>query len=717
MDTFLELNVALLYYRDEIEEFLFKDDHAFGKYLLYLFDKNKITKEYWIDFKKFDLIDKKSIQFKSIISTFSSQFFIDFLLSLRSPKVKYLINLLTNFKQYFVNKLKESFRLKFCDFPIIPFDNDGEKFPISEILLQTKYIEYGKFDSKYYVDNEFTNCLQSHNSKFLFIGNAGSGKTCHFRKIIYQWCAKQDIFQDYIVIPLNLKEISSENFEIEIWRQIFNNQPNEDEQELIKQTIKPLEKGSKNQSKILFLFDGADECSPRCQKILDILHGRFNLSHNLIVWSQHWRARQIGKYFDIVYEIQEYSENDIFNYFEIFFKFEQSKTMSRIHQAQSLFEFLKKNKPKIFKQCSNPFIALLAAIIWGNDRREAFENLFTLYDFAVDIFFTQKLFDEEKKVQVFDLCTEIACKNLLFNKDIEKNQLLLESNFAAGLLTVSTSYYDYRKKSRIEKLKFIHTSFQEFFTAKYFINNTTENRQFLRNRIKNFYREENMTEKEREAFFERHFKVLNVLSFMKSANIDIYDEIISNNRFLSIFETSLSGNLLEIIKNGSENGMIKLSSDHFPNRVMSYVFKLYGESLTAIDFDYVDFDANHCFKLISENCYSLKRVKLHSYFHEMKLSDHFYKILNISSLENISIGNLFFTDDKDNKTKNFDGKFKNLQELSIINSNLPSFMPKFSNLIKLDVQNSKIGLFILLSRYFLFLYVFHKQILLSFNKY
>lgn len=684
-------NAAILYYKEEIVEFFLKNDEYHAKYLLYLFENEKITVDQWLDSQKFDLKKtQEENEFNYYVTQFTTQFFVDFLRNLNKIKTINLISKLENFKQVFIDKLKISYRKKYCHSTIIPFDEDGQNFSIKQILLETKYRKFNENYSDQELslkDNQFLKTIEKINNRFLFIGNAGSGKSCHFRKIICDWCEKKDFLENYILFALNLKEITMEDFEKEIYFQIFDTEPNSNDLSILRQIIQTCNRSIDTKENVIFLLDGADECSTTCPKIIDILNGNFEMDYPTIVWSREWKAKQIKRSYDKVYKIEEFTENDILNYFQIFFKYEKPKNLcdvnSRLDPSIALFNFLRNEKRKIFKHCSNPFISLLSAILWNNDKKDAFNDIFDLYSFAVDTFLEKKI-NDDTKTEVIEECCKIAYKNLLFENDIEKTELLSKCEFAGGLLTSSCSYYNWKRKKRIEKLKFIHTSFQEYFTA-CFILKSPENRRILHEDLNNFSdNNRNMT------YIDRYFKLSIVLNLFKDSYKQIFDTIKSNDNIINILETNLSNNLIQLIQNGPENGILRLSTDYIPNEIISYLIRAYGNSLKVIIFRFVEFDVNYFFRLILENSIEIQKLVLEFYYTKITDNDYLKKLFKLHSIEILEISGIHFFDESENDNFDYE-KNENLKQLTFNNSLLPKRTPFLPNLIKLDLNGSDIG--------------------------
>lgn len=244
-------NAAILFYKENILQFFIEqeEDEIYLKYLNFLCKNGKLSLDFIENPNKFD---PKKINFKLRIAQFSTDNFIRFLTNLNIENAKNLKNKLNNFVPDFIECIQDSLKHKFETSTFIPFDKDSTNLPIDDILLPTKYTEFNANNGKKFIDTDFIDDLKVP-FRCLFIGNAGSGKTSHFKKLVHCWCKTKDILQEYIFLPLNLDTMNHKKFEKNIWNEIFDKEPNDDDLSIL-QFILGLEK-------VVFLFDGLDEFS------------------------------------------------------------------------------------------------------------------------------------------------------------------------------------------------------------------------------------------------------------------------------------------------------------------------------------------------------------------------------------------------------------------------------------------------------------------------
>lgn len=459
MANLAKTNAALLYYWDNILEFLLEENEAFARYVIYLFDHNKISVTEWLDIEKFEINRNSLINFKPNICSLSTDFFIRYLSNLNRRKADILIDLLENFKQFFIDKLKNAYRKKYCEMRVIFFDENGEKFPIQNLLVQTNYKKYEDETGNIYKNNDFLSDFPPKLTRCLFFGEAGVGKTCHFRKIIYDWCNNENIFKNSILIPLNIKQVKFSQFEVEIWRQIFDKEPTEVEITILQAIL------TSNDGANIYLFDQVDEYSTVCKKIVDILFGRDSSKFSLIAWGRKMKLNELDHSFNLLYELNKFIEKDILKYFTIYFTYEESNIeiskRKRTSQASELFQFLKENRSRLLSFCSNPFISMLSAILWNNDKENAFEDIFNLMDLLIHVCLKDTI-TNEGKILLSNLYTSLDDQKT--NKQLVREKIFNELKSLGLQFDSSSSYYDYKRRKRIGKSFANEISMEECLT-------------------------------------------------------------------------------------------------------------------------------------------------------------------------------------------------------------------------------------------------------------
>ncbi|KAK2900556.1 hypothetical protein Q8A67_008671 [Cirrhinus molitorella] len=305
----------------------------------------------------------------------------------------------------------------------------------------------------------------------ILVGDSGSGKSFILEKIMLDW-ASGELYSEIFdaVIHLKFDELKCISEEIHMSELLSWSCPLTLDQnsEILKTTPE----------KVLYLIDGMDEFSfnPHIQissptdpsqkaPIMDILHCLLRdlmlLESSVIVTTRYTAAAELSNLFkrpQHFTEIVGFSERGVQEYFQKFF---QDKQVFR-----KTYESVKSNE-SLLTACSVPLLCWMVCFclkkhFTGSDH--VMRELKTTT--SIYVYFVSTLLEHHDQSQ--SVLTMLRSLGQLAEEGVKKRQVLFDNKSVSNpSLDFLTNVFLYKGGKHF--LKFMHFSFQEFFTALYYV--------------------------------------------------------------------------------------------------------------------------------------------------------------------------------------------------------------------------------------------------------
>ncbi|CAD5119647.1 DgyrCDS8241 [Dimorphilus gyrociliatus] len=483
-----------------------------------------------------------------------------------------------------IERMKEKFKIDYSTISISPFD-DENAIPIDKILTPMTLIridknltdEEGHIEYLEDVDNFLLSIISSRGNRIIIRGPPGIGKTVHMKRLVNQWINNHlNTNQIDIVLVILLRKVRRGQSLLDaIWEQNFIHI-----EWLDKETLNYLLKINMKSNIVLFL-DGADEFHIIDNEIHSILENRENSfsSFTIVVWSREWKAHRIDVTYDFIFQLCGFDENQLLIYYR--------KCLNE-NRGNELVDYLKNNNMDLFKTCSTPLIALLVWLVWKEEENHNIvENHFLIYDQFIKILcFKRNVNRETKEFKLaFQYCCELAFKHL------GNDRIVLESNKSihhlkyvteclGGLLRVINIKYTTERPSSIEEFQFFHLSIQEYFAAKYIINEMKK--RSSGSRLSHVLemctggRHEFSTNIQSLLDVNGNlYRMLNVLKFVKALDFSVYEEIVTRKPDVVKALENVSDGIGSIINNGPNNNTITIKHEILSISIIQLIIERY----------------------------------------------------------------------------------------------------------------------------------------------
>ena len=358
-------------------------------------------------------------------------------------------------------------------------------FHLNDIFTRLKIS--GKEKTQGVLSDEITNmtaifkarkeCLSPRT--ILIEGDPGMGKTTYCQKLAYDWATKKDEWDPSfpeikVLLLLKCNEIQSN-----IWEAIDDQVLPEEMEDQAKECFFKFIR--ENQSKVLLVLDGLDEVDPSKLKVLSsLIQGKELSGCYIVVTSRHEAGSKVRRYFDTLWEIEGFTENDaesfIFKYFKNIDKEHLArKLMKRIWRGY--FLFASQQERDLSELTKNPLNTALLCVIC-----EDFEGVFPtsrteLYTEIVLCVlrrYEQKqglASDNEDLMTVYK--KELIDLGRMALESLLKGELYFEEHKSDGRFIVLSKFGFLSlqpggsKRKVVVRYAFLHKSFQEFFSGFY----------------------------------------------------------------------------------------------------------------------------------------------------------------------------------------------------------------------------------------------------------
>ena len=348
------------------------------------------------------------------------------------------------------------------------------------------------------IQDIFKSCQDSKRQVLVF-GRAGIGKSTFCRYIAHQWAIGKILMEYDLVALIPLRSLTEHRYppsatyspcDILITQCLRNFPLLEREQGILKQQLR--------NGRILWLLDAYDERAlnplPHLQ---DIFQQLLNTSDHIITSRpfQNTLSRRVHL------EITGFTDENIHYYVEQFFNAAHNELQSAPVNVEKLIPFLKSN-PRLWGIAHIPINLELICSVWSNNDWSGSKTMTTtmLYDKVVEWMCRRYLekhhgFSSEKlnairKKQLYKECTvelnfleRLAFLAMVKNTIILRPKLLEQAEDESGCSTaehpnllnigILKSFSQVGTGTQIEVDKdhyFVHLSFQEYFAARYLVN-------------------------------------------------------------------------------------------------------------------------------------------------------------------------------------------------------------------------------------------------------
>ena len=336
----------------------------------------------------------------------------------------------------------------------------------------------------------------------LVFGRAGIGKSTFCRFVAYQWATGAYFRQFKILVVIQLRNLTIDKYPQPqsgktyslidiIKREVFKDDlPKEDEAQFEQQF---------DVKKILWILDGYDEFAQNVPSYLKRLLDKLLETPHYILTSRPYLNTLSYK---VKMEITGFTDKNVEEYIYQFFHQLTDELIDASSKGQYLLQFLHLN-PRVFGVAHIPVNLELICSIWSDDDFSSTQNLTvtTLYtkiikwlcrrylprknvDVSLNLLTDDEIYDECKQELEFLQClafeamkeNQIIIQAALLKKVLKQLNMSLKAhphilNF--GVLKAS----DKKGTSTCNELDkdhyFIHLSFQEYFAARYIINQLT----------------------------------------------------------------------------------------------------------------------------------------------------------------------------------------------------------------------------------------------------
>lgn len=557
----------------------------------------------------------------------------------------------------FITEMKKSTLRRIINLPKIPFLNEKINLnSINSIMTPIKILFQGnkpiRNDDMLINGNEFMNTLQDSSRIFIY-GEAGIGKTFHSYKILYDW-ANNLICPDSLLLSVNLGQISkTDTFSEVIFNQNFIENENV-EKDIFNYYLSD-ECEDKNRS-LVFLLDGADELGIRDSKFYRIIHWAKVISHPIIVWSRSYKLEEVRKTYDTLLEIIGFSNDQKLKFFQKFFdesdineeenfgedsvdnfiddSFFSEEQQNRCKSTE-LIKFLKTKRQDLYEFCHYPLIAVLTAAVWER-KGNLMKDFYNIFEDVVEILF-QKVDISKENPHFEQIQLDFGKKSFENLSDGEPmtttREIFSLTKNLAGLITKFNNTH-FLLKQEIP-FRFIHRLFQEYFAAKYLINEFNLHKEF----------------ETKEKFFEKFsdnkkiIRLKRVFDFIQNSNLHIYKEIIEKNTKILDILKIVDTNIVNLLEDSLTKRILHFKEFHLSKFVLQLFIDNFGKNsnLKELIMENIVFDLDYFFrKLCNSSIKTLTHLKIINRINGFLMStDNFQLVFSsLVKLDNLYLENI-----------------------------------------------------------------------------
>lgn len=691
----MEKNQLLLFYEKELRNLL-RNDQLFvvklkSENIININDLNEDINEYLEDEYLKNILCIKTSKFLNILYDLGKKLHLN------------LRNKIINTWEFLINEKKLLIQQELSTISKFPFINYIRRNSIvnfeniiSPIVIRSRKNVKNEDELINKVcqdDLNFIDYLQP-SDRLLITGEAGIGKTYHFMKILNEWANNKQLI-NYLLLNINLNDINSnENLEETLFNQNFKNN-NKITKNLLDYYLS--NKCEDKNRRIILLIDGANELRYDNSIFNNVIEKSKQIDFPIIVWSRKWKADQIKGSYNYIFEIVGYNDEHVRLFFGKYFKEElnllHEKDDNRINtndtnafnilerkrsRRESLIEYLYTKQKDLLKLCSNPLIAVITARIWRENKQLLKLDKFSIYDVIIEILIKKSIENNdmnESYSNIIKFCSKLAFFNLILNIPMIIDKDEYDINKYGNLLIP----FNYERNNQII-LKFIHFSFQEYFTALFVVDNLKMD---YKCRLSDISCNENISDKERLIDIICHnknlLKLKHIFDFIRGLDKDIFTILVKTNPdILAVSENCISEEIMDLIRFRQNNYRLKLDCGLLSTITWKILINCLSNQLKIIHLINVDnIDFEELIKsIINHTSGYLQELYIKSNNPIQTVTKTYEEIIeNCPGLLKVNFMNIHFV--KDKYFDNFEIISNNLEHLSLSNGCLSQNLPTF----------------------------------------
>ncbi|CAD5123385.1 DgyrCDS11741 [Dimorphilus gyrociliatus] len=514
--------------------------------------------------------------------------------------------------------------------PPLPFGNSRHvrlsdivtSIEVSEVVnsdlldtnLESTNIEY----------NNFHKIFEKPFNKILVQGEPGMGKSVQVRNLIHLWSFDQwQTSKNKLVIVIILRDVLSDDDIFEtIMKQNFKTVSS------ISKDIIRLLFEEKSQEVLLFV-DGADEFHLNDHPLNHIID-KPNCPVPTVIWTRKWKAKDIRTTCDITFELTGLNDEQLISFF--------SKCFYDDPFATIFLNSLNGKNKSVRNLCRVPLLAMIVFYVWKEKGDFFSKTLYEIYENLV------KIVQEKTEVRRSNLKDRMKVIHKICFTNLAKSKILLSTNSSeerdikeciSGLVQIIPQRH---ANSGLTEIQFHHLSIQEFFAAKYLIDEYQ--RVFSINLL--------FKPLDEQLNKLNNTNIYNVMEFIKQCSTKIFNKILLNSRKIQAMY-KCSDKLKGLLEQGLGNEKTLLFENEKVNDlVLSILFEKIGINIEEVTLQKTEIDIALLLKTLSssspnlKNIYIKDRTLLTCLYKDGILLDSLLTLLRLTKLSNFHMGKTCF---------------------------------------------------------------------------
>ncbi|CAD5126829.1 DgyrCDS14859 [Dimorphilus gyrociliatus] len=473
-----------------------------------------------------------------------------------------------------INVVKQRIREKITSINILPFWSgksvnikfENIQVPLKVFASTNKHFEVGNILHEI---NMFTGLEKK--DRLLIFGETGKGKTFQCLRILNHWSFSR-ICLDFLFLHLKVTDLlPTETIYDTLIKQNFP-----EDTLYFRNVLKYyLEDNTSGNIKIILLVEDLDELYKTSLNDSEIIQKLEMFPHILICWTRTHRIDRMIRNFNITLEILGFADDDIRAFFLKFFS-----EMDDNNRKETLYHYLKGEKPTFFQMCFNPFFATLFAAIWENLKIIP-DNKYLAIEEATNILLKRcGLIPKTKDYcEIIKYIGKQCLEFILNNKPMTCNHIIESTNNLGGLVFLKT--FNLKNQILCKEYEFLHFSFHEYFTAKYLI-------EFFKTTKEDGEKEDIL---ESLSSIKNIIKLKNIFEFINVLDRQLYLLITQNKESFSFFQDDSHYHLVEKLRlNNSSMEVSHLENCKASNVLFKFILSKYSSKFTTLILRNVFFD-------------------------------------------------------------------------------------------------------------------------------
>lgn len=335
-----------------------------------------------------------------------------------------------------------------------------KKLKLSEIQSSVEIVKVNKTtvfseiqeNSQYDYEN-FYQLFKEDFKKIVVRGKPGIGKTVQYKFLTYTWANNQWHNSDIYLLNLKIRDIKpGEDVCEALLRENFMDIYLEDKSLFMTKNMLLLLLEECKANFILFI-DGADELNSRNESFKNLIECSEPLIKT-VIWSRNWKTKDIM--YDILFELKGFNSNQL----QTFLK----KCSLDSIEAKQFLHKLDTTHQQVKKMCEVPLLALHLFFISNANKEILGKTRFDIYSDIITLVNNEKDFSTDIIKKMMRESFLQLSTNKIFLQFQENEEKLLEKKLGKILQIIPIP------KANGASIEFYHLSFQEYFAARYIIN-------------------------------------------------------------------------------------------------------------------------------------------------------------------------------------------------------------------------------------------------------